>query len=114
MPQFGAVLTPTTLSSGEKLAVLNKESLTSAALTMAVYLSPQPEPIDLAIVNGSSQTVSLVGSGDGVNYYPVYNEAGTAVTAATDTVATAKVASGLSYAIMAGGSITGGTIWLAR
>jgi hypothetical protein len=117
MPLFGAQ-GPTALSSGEKLAVLNSENLGSGALTMAVALMPQPTPVDLAIVNGSSQTVSLVASADnksaGSTYFPVYNEAGTAVTAAADTVATARVSPGLFYAVKAGGAITAGTIWLAR
>jgi hypothetical protein len=118
MPLFSAVQTPTELSSGDKLSVLNGENLALNALTMAVSLTPQPAPIDLAIVNGSSQTVSLVASADnksdGSTYFPVYNEAGNAVTAATDTVATVRVAPGLYYAIKAGAAITAGTIWLAR
>jgi hypothetical protein len=118
MPAFGAVQTPTALSSGENLPVLSAENLANGALTMAVALTPQPSPIDLAIVNGSSQTVSLVASADnksdGSTYFPVYNEAGSAVTAATDTVATARVASGLFYAIKAGGAITAGSVWLSR
>lgn len=118
MPALGAVQTPTSLSSGERVAVLNAENLANNALTMAVTLTPQPTPVDLAIVNGSSQTVSLVASADnksdGSTYFPVYNEAGNAVTAATDTVATVRVAPGLFYAVKAGGAITAGTIWLAR
>ena len=118
MPLFGAVQTPTTLSAGDRVAVLNVENLANNALTMAVTLTPQPTPVDLAIVNGSSQTVSLVASADnksdGSTYFPVYNEAGNAVTAPANTVATARVASGLYYAIKAGGAITAGTIWLAR
>ena len=116
MPAFSA--SPTALSSGDQLAVLNAENLANGALTMAVNFAPQPVSIDLAIVNHSGQTVSLVASADnksdGSTYFPVYNEAGTAVTAATDTVATARVAAGLFYAIKAGGAITAGTIYLAR
>jgi hypothetical protein len=118
MPAFGAVQTPTELASGERVAVLNTENLANNALTMAVTLTPQSMPVDLAIVNGSTQTVSLVASADnkadGSTYFPVYNEAGNAVTAATDTVATVRVAPGLFYAVKAGGAITAGTIWLAR
>lgn len=114
MPAFGAVQTPTTLSSGEKIAVLNAENLANNALTMAVTLTPQPLPCIIAIVNGSSQTVSLVGSADNVNYYPVTDDEGVAVTASTDTVVVATISAGLYYAIKAGGSITAGTIWLAR
>ena len=114
MPLFST--SPTTLSSGEKLAVLNAENLGSGALTQAVSLTPQPTSITLAIYNNSGQTVDLVASPDftSANYLPVYNEAGVAVTAATDTVATAQVAAGLNYAIKAGGAITAGTVWLAR
>ncbi len=118
MPAFGAVQTPTELAAGERVAVLNAENLGNGALTMAVTLAPQPTPVDLAIVNNSNQTVDLVASADnkadGSTYFPVYNEAGTAVTAATDTVATARVAAGLFYAIKAGGAIVAGTVWLAR
>ena len=118
MPAFSAPQSPTALSSGDKIAVLNTENLANGALTMAVNFTPQPTPVDLAIVNGTSQTVSLVASADdksdGSTYFPVYNEAGTAVTADTDTVATARVSAGLFYAIKAGGAITAGTVWLAR
>ncbi len=118
MPAFGAVQTPTELAAGERVAVLNAENLALNALTMAVTLTPQPTPADLAIVNNSTQTVSLVASADnnpsGATYFPVYNESGTAVTAATNTVATARVAPGLFYAIKAGGAIVAGTVWLAR
>lgn len=114
MPLLGAVQTPTALSSGDKIAVLNNENLGSGALTMAVSLAPQPMPTVLSIVNGSSQTVSLVGSADGVNFYPVTDDEGTAVSATTGTVVAATISSGLFYAVKAGGSITAGTIWLAR
>jgi hypothetical protein len=114
MPAFGAVQTPTTLSSGEKIAVLNAENLANNALTMAIALTPQPLIAVLAIVNQSSQTVSLVGSADGVNFYPVTDDEGVAVTASTNTVVVATVSNGLFYAIKAGGAITAGTIWLAR
>lgn len=115
MPLFGAVQTPTALSSGDKIAVLNNENLGNAALTMAVSLHPQPSsPIVLSIVNGSSQTVSLVGSADGVNFYPVTDDEGTVVSATTGTVVASTISSGLFYAVKAGGAITAGTIWLAR
>ena len=116
MPAFSAGAT--TLSSGDKLAVLNAENLANGALTMPVCFTPQPVSVDLAIVNNTTQSVSLVASydnkSDGSTYFPVYNEAGNAVTAATDTVATVRVATGLFYAVKAGGAITAGTIWLAR
>ena len=115
MPAFGAVQTPTSLSSGESVAVLNAENLGSGALTMAVSFTPQPTPVTLAIYNNSSQTVDLVASPDltSGDYLPVY--AGeTAITVATDTVGIFQVATGLYYAIKAGGAITAGTIWLAR
>lgn len=114
MPAFGAVQTPTTLSSGEKIAVLNAENLANNALTMAVALTPQPVLPVISIVNGSSQTVSLVASADNVNYYPVTDDEGIVVSAPTGTVVAATVSSGLFYAVKAGGSITAGTIWLAR
>lgn len=118
MPAFGAVQTPTTLASGEKLAVLNAENLGSGSLTMAVCLTPQPEPVDLAIVNNSGQALALVASADnksdGSTYFPVYNEAGNAVSAANATVQMVRVAAGLFYALKAGGAITAGTAWLAR
>ena len=110
---FGA----TALSTGDKLAVLNAENLASGGLTAPVVFTPQPTPVTLAIVNASSVTVSLVASADnksdGSTYFPVY--AGeTAITVATDTVGVFSVAFGLFYAVKAGGSITAGTIWLAR
>lgn len=116
MPLLGAVQTPTELSSGDKLAVLNAEDLANNGLTMAIALTPQPEPIDLAIYNKSGQSVSLVASPDltSGDFLPVYNEAGNAVTVANSTVGTVKVASGLYYAVKAGGAIMAGTIWLAR
>ena len=116
MPLFGAVQTPTTLSSGENLAVLNAENLSNNALTMAVYFTPQPTPITLAIYNKSGQSVSLVASPDNTaaDFLPVYNEAGNAVAAANSTVATCIVSPALYYAVKAGGAITGGTVWLAR
>ena len=116
MPAFGAVQTPTLLNSGERVAVLNGENLGNSALTMAVSLSPQPEPVVLAIYNNSGQSVSLVASPDftSSDYLPVYNEAGNAVAVATGNVWMAMVAPGLNYAVKAGGAITAGTIWLAR
>lgn len=114
MPLLGAVQTPTALSSGDKIAVLNNENLGSGALTMAVALAPQPVHVVLSIVNGSSQTVSLVGAADGVNFYPVTDDEGTVVSATTGTVVASTISSGLFYAVKAGGAITAGTIWLAR
>ena len=116
MPALSA--SPTALSSGDQLAVLNAENLANNALTMAVNFAPQPVSIDLAIVNHSGQTVSLVASADnksdGSTYFPVYNEAGNAVTAADGSVVMVRVSPGLYYAIKAGGAITAGTIYLAR
>jgi hypothetical protein len=116
MPLFSAVQTPTELSSGDKLSVLNGENLALNALTMAVSLTPQPAPIDLAIYNNSGQSVSLVASPDltSADFLPVYNEAGNEVTVVTGEVGTALVAPGLYYAVKAGAAITAGTIWLAR
>jgi hypothetical protein len=116
MPLFSAVQTPTELSSGDKLSVLNGENLALNALTMAVSLTPQPAPIDLAIYNNSGQSVSLVASPDLISgdFLPVYNEAGNEVTVVTGEVGTALVAPGLYYAVKAGAAITAGTIWLAR
>jgi predicted RecA/RadA family phage recombinase len=115
MPAFGAVQTPTALSNGDSVAVLNAENLSSGALTMAVALTPQPTPVTLAIYNNSSQTVDLVASPDltSGDYLPVY-EGETAITVATATVGVFQVASGLYYAVKAAGAITAGTIWLAR
>lgn len=116
MPAFGAVQSPTSLSSGEKVAVLNAENLANGALTMAVSLTPQPTPVVLAIHNNSGQSVSLVASPDltEADFLPVYNEAGNAVTVAAGEVGMAQVAPGLFYAVKAGGAIVAGTIWLAR
>jgi hypothetical protein len=116
MPTFGAVQTPTELSSGDKLAVLNAENLALNALTMAVSLTPQPTPVMLAIWNNSGETVSLVASPDltSADFLPVYNEAGNEVTVATGEVGTALVAPGLYYAVKAGSAIAAGTIWMAR
>ena len=118
MPAFGAVQTPTTLSSGEKLAVLNAENLASGSATMAVATTPQPMPITLGILNNAGQSVTLQASADnkadGSTYFPVYNEAGNEVTVAASTVGVAVVPGGLFYRLLAGGAITVGTIWLAR
>ena len=116
MPLLGAVQTPTSLSAGDSLAVLNAENLSNGALTMAVSLTPQPTPVPLAVYNKSGQSVSLVASPDltSGDFLPVYNEAGNAVTVANNTVAMVLVAHGLYYAVKAGGAITAGTIWLAR
>lgn len=116
MPLLGAVQTPTSLSTGERVAVLNAENLALNGLTMAVSLTPQPTSITLALYNNSGQSVTLVASPDltAANFLPVYDEAGVAVTAATATVATARVAPGLYYAVKAGGAIAAGTIYLAR
>ena len=115
MPLLGAVQTPTTLSSGERVAVLSAENLGNNALTMAVAFTAQPTPVTLAIYNDSSVTVDLVASPDltSADFLPVYSGE-TAITVATDTVGVFAVASGLYYAIKAGGAITAGTIWLAR
>lgn len=116
MPLLAAVQTPTALSSGDRVAVLNAENLGNNALTMAVTLHPQPTPIVLAIYNNSSQSVSLVASPDltSGDFLPVYNESGNAITVTSGQVWTAMVAPGLYYAVKAGGAITAGTIWLAR
>ena len=116
MPAFGAVQTPTELSSGDKLAVLNAENLANAALTMAVSLTPQPTPVVLAIYNNSGQAVTLVSSPDFIaaDYLPVTDTAGVAVALAAATVQMVEVAAGLQYAVKAGSAITAGTIWLAR
>ena len=116
MPLLGAAQSPTALSSGERLAVLNAENLANAGISMAVALMPQPTPVVLAIYNNSGQSVSLVASPDltSGDFLPVYNEAGNVVTVPNGQCWTAMVAPGLYYAVKAGGAITAGTIWLAR
>jgi hypothetical protein len=116
MPQFGAVQTPTTLSPGEKLTVLNNENLANGALTMAVSITPQATTVILAVYNNSGQSVTLCASPDfiAVDYLPVTDTAGVAVAVAAGTVVLCEVAAGLQYAVKAGGAVTGGTIWLAR
>lgn len=116
MPSFGAVQTPTALSSGEKVAVLNGENLAENALTMAISLTPITDGVWLAIYNKSGQTVNLVGSPDftSADFLPVTDISGGAITAATDTITVCKVATALNYAIQAAGAITDGTVWLAR
>jgi hypothetical protein len=117
MPAFTSPQSPTALSSGEKLAVLNAENLAENALTMAVALEPQPQLVALSIYNGSGETVALVASPTMTadDFFPVTYD-GTPVTAASDTVTTVEVASSLFYAVQNGavGAITDGTIWLAR
>jgi hypothetical protein len=116
MPLLGAVQTPTALSSGERIAVLNAENLSSGALTMAVSLHPQANaPIMLSLYNNSGQTVTLQGSPDLVqaDFMPVSSGA-QAISVANGAVGTFEVSSGLYYAVKAGGAITAGTIWLAR
>ena len=118
MPAFGAAQTPVSLSSGERVSVLTAENLANNAATMAVTVTAQPEPVVLGIVNLSGQSVTLQASADnaasGATYANVYNEAGNAVTVATSSVGVAMVPGGLYYRVVAGGLITGGTIWLAR
>lgn len=116
MPAFGAAQTPTALSSGEKIAVLNGEDLAENALTMAISLTPVTDGVWLAIYNQSGETVNLVGSPDftAANYLPVTDISGGAITAATDTITVCKVATALNYAIQAAAAITDGTVYLAR
>ena len=116
VPDFGAVQTPTALSSGEKLAVLNSENLANNTLSMAVQLHSQPSsPIVLAIYNKSGQTITLQASPDLVaaDFAPV-SSGGTAISVADSTVGEFSVSSGLYYAVKAGADITAGTVWLAR
>ena len=116
MPAFGAAQTPTSLTNGDRVAVLNAESLANGALTMAINVIPEPTNIMLAIHNNSGQSVSLVASPDLVagNFLPVYNEAGNAVMVANGQVSMFFAASGLNYALKAGAAITAGTIWVTR
>lgn len=117
MPAFGAPQTPTALSSGDKIAVLNDEDLAANALSMAVALTPQPTPVVLAIYNDTGETVSLVSSPDSTtaaDFLNVANETLNVVAVAGGTVGTAIVAPGLFYAIKAASAITAGTVWLAR
>jgi hypothetical protein len=116
MPLLGAVQTPTSLSTGERVELLAGENLANNGVTMAVSLTPQPTPVVLAIWNNSGESVSLVASPDltSADFLPVYNEAGNEVTVGSGEVGTALVAPGLYYAVKAGGAITAGTIWLAR
>jgi hypothetical protein len=115
MPLLGAVQTPTSLSNGESVAVLNAENLGNGALSMAVTFTPQPTSIMLAIYNNSGQVVDLVASPDLVNadFLPV-SSGETAITVAAGAVGIFPVASGLYYAIKAGAAITAGTVWLSR
>lgn len=117
MPAFGAIQTPTELSSGDKLAVLNVENLALNAITMAISLTPQPMPVVLAIYNNSGQAVTLVASPDFVSadYLPVTDTSGVAVVLAAGTVREVEVAPGLQYAVHASTvAVVGGSIWLAR
>lgn len=116
MPAFVSTNTPTALSAGEAVAVLQKENLANAAFTMAVVLTPQPNaPIMLSLYNNSSQTVTLQASPDLVqaDFLPVSSGA-QAISVATGAVGTFEVSSGFYYSVKAGGAITAGTIWLAR
>lgn len=115
MPVLGAPQTPTALSSGERVAVLNAENLGSGSLTMAVSLTPQPTPALLSIYNNSTVSVTLCASPDltSADFLPVYYE-GTEITVPTLEVWSIPVSPGLYYAIKAGAAITAGTVWLAR
>lgn len=116
MPSFTSPQSPTALSSGEKLAVLNNEALAADALTMAVALTAQPVLVTLAVYNNSGESVTLCASPDmtAADFLPVYDHEGAVITLATATVTMLEVASGLYYAVKAGAAIAGGTIWLAR
>ena len=117
MPIFGAVQTPTTLSSGDKLQVINSaDTIASGSLSMAVSLEPQPTQITMGIYNNSGQSISLVASPDFVSgdYLPVYNTAGTAVTVPNGQVWLLAISPGLQYAVKAGAQITSGSVWLTR
>lgn len=114
MPLLGAPHTPTTLSSGEKLEVLAGENIASGALTMAISLTAQPVPVTLSILNATTAVVALVASGNGIDFFPVFNQEGTAITAATDTVTVAIVASGFYYSLKPNADVVGGIIWIAR
>ena len=115
MPLLGAVQTPTELSCGDKLAVLNAENLANGGFTMAVAFTPQASDINVALYNNSGQTVTLQASPDLVqaDFMPV-TAGGVAASVVAGAVGVFWVTSGLYYAVKAGGAITAGTVWIAR
>ena len=117
MPAFGAVQTPTTLSSGDKLAVLNVENLGAGGLTMVFALAPQPAPPYLDIYNNTTSVINLMASPDLVlaHFLPVFDGiAGVQIQAQPGNVLTAQPHGGLYYALQAVSAVTAGTIWVDR
>jgi hypothetical protein len=117
MPLLGAVQTPTCLSSGDKLRVLNAEDMAQGDLTMAVTLSPQPLNSTLGIYNNTTSVLNLMASPDLVadHFLPIYDGVvGAGISVAPGNILSAQFHSGLYYALQAASALTAGTIWLAR
>jgi hypothetical protein len=118
MPQFGAVQTPTTLSSGEKLAVLNGENLANNAATMSVCFTPDPGggAINLTVINSTAQSLTLQTSPDNVTFTEVMNEFTQAAVAQAAYASVFNVSPAGYYRLanLSGSAITAGTAWLAR
>ena len=109
--------TPTTLSSGEKIKILNAEDLASNASTMSFTLHPQPVTCSIITVyNPTAQDLTLEWSPDNVNFLPMLDESTTPVLA-QKSFATVFNLSGAGYhklTNLSGSGITAGTVWVAR
>lgn len=117
MPAWTAKATPTSLSPGEKFALLNAESLTAAAFTEAFTLTiPQGGgPARLTIFNGTSVTLTLQCSPDNVNWVNLYtlDAGGTLVAVPTGVAWTVDVSPGMYYRLAPGSDITTQSAWVA-
>lgn len=103
------------LSSGDNLqCLLATDASPTTGVLKGFAFTPQPTPINLAILNNSGQTLVLQASADNVTWLAVsYN--GTAVSVPNATVGIYPVASGLNYRLANAVAImAGGTIWVAR
>lgn len=118
MPLFGAVQTPTALSSGEKIALLLAENLADSAATMSFALTPQPAggPIALTIDNPTAESLTLQTSPDNVNWTAVMNEFTQPAVAQSGFASVFNVSPSGYYRLanLSGNAIAAGTVWLAR
>ena len=117
MPLYGAIAT--SLSSGERLALLDDENLDNAAQTMAVEFAPQPSggAIPVAVVNETAQVVTVQHSLDGgYNWELVVSEYNQPMTIPANSSQRANLAPCGFYRVanLSGSNIVTGTIWIGR
>ena len=116
MPLLVSFQSPTGLSAGERVAVLNAEGIVAGGITMAVSFKPEPQDVLLCIYNNTSSTMQLVASPNLVaaNFLPVYGIANTLVLALAGSCYTTEIGPSLYYALQATTTVVTGTAYLAR